>query len=68
LIETNSHEKIWHHLAAMGWGFFFLYFIIIYTQHPPLGYALSFVRIFEATVKWLIYVAAVIAALFFIFS
>ena len=51
-------------LGVLSSGYLFLYLMVIGTQHPPIGYALKFVRAFETVAQWLFIIAVVVAVLF----
>ncbi len=52
-------------LGVLGGGYLFLYLVVIGTQHPPIGYALKFVRAFEVVARCFFIIAAIVAVLFF---
>lgn len=49
-------------------GFLFLYLMIVATQDHPVGIALIIVRTAETLVKWIFWLAIVVASFFFVLS
>lgn len=66
--DDDILKRFYSGLGVFGSGYLFLYLVIVGTQHPPIGYALKFVRSFETTVRWLLFTVAVVAVLFFMLA
>lgn len=62
--DDDILKQVFSGIGVLGGGYFFLYLVIIGTQHPPIGYALKFVRAFETVARWLFTLAVVVAILF----
>lgn len=66
--DDDILKQFFSGFGVLGGGYLFLYLVIIGTQHPPVGYALKFVRAFETTARWLLFIIVVVAVLFFMLA